>query len=478
MRTLIVSCLLGMSLAGSAGLAGSASGQPAQPLNSSAPRVVAEVPQHAHVPTALSLSSATALPATHDAGPLTVFPFGEDIVDPISSAWFALDTPAIERVSLSGWDCAASEEDHIATKPWSSHFADRVPKDAGVAAIPATALDTAVIRINHEDPLTPASDSVADEQPEEFPNWFSLAFPTVDRGALDVWSSGDEPPDPAPEPATRPQTPATRPQTIVVRQQEYVVKASSAVVETSQPKAELVAAESEQLPEEVSVAQDSGPLDRPAGEHTHRTNGKQSGSCQNEGQLSPAACVCRQHSQSLPRGTRHTQCYCPECFVVAPPGSSLYGHIAAQIGNGLAERMVLYRYDFLDSMGNESVSLSPRGHMQLDKIIKRWECGNLGNVDSVPICIESTGQPRLDEQRRLHVIAVLGEWGATFAPEMVVVCHPRAFGLQGVEAAIIHGNMIRNTATQGRSIMGNGASGGGSQSQVGNIFGGFGSSSP
>ena len=121
--------------------------------------------------------------------------------------------------------------------------------------------------------------------------------------------------------------------------------------------------------------------------------------------------------------------------------------------------MVLYRYDFLDELGNESPLLSRRGHIQLEQIAER------SLSYSAPIIIESTGLEELDERRREHVIGELAERGVALGADLVVVRTVPFGGLQGVEANIIHGNMLQQTRSRG-------SSGGGSQ--VGNISGGFG----
>ena len=116
------------------------------------------------------------------------------------------------------------------------------------------------------------------------------------------------------------------------------------------------------------------------------------------------------------------------CFEVRRPGSDLYHHMNAQVMNGLAAQMILYRYDFLDEQGNEVVSLSRRGKAQLDKIVKRWE------TYGSPIVIEPTRHEQLDQQRRDEVLRQVSEWGIQVEPEMVVVGRPNPAGLAGPEA--------------------------------------------
>jgi uncharacterized membrane protein YgcG len=93
----------------------------------------------------------------------------------------------------------------------------------------------------------------------------------------------------------------------------------------------------------------------------------------------------------------------------------------------------------------------------------------------VPLCIESSGHEKLDEERRANVITLLGEWEIPFDPNMVVVCTspPLYGGLQGIEADIIHENMLRSTTSKGSSD--GGGNGGGGSSESGITTGGFGS---
>ena len=134
----------------------------------------------------------------------------------------------------------------------------------------------------------------------------------------------------------------------------------------------------------------------------------------------------------------------------------------AQVMNGLAAQMILYRYDFLDEQGNEGVSLSRRGKAQLDKIVKRWE------THGSPIVIEPTKHEQLDQQRRDEVLRQVSEWGIHVDPEMVVVGRPNPTGLAGPEAELIYGNMLKQTQSKGSN-----SSGG---SSVGNVSGSSGRS--
>jgi hypothetical protein len=134
----------------------------------------------------------------------------------------------------------------------------------------------------------------------------------------------------------------------------------------------------------------------------------------------------------------------PGYYQERPFGTYVRAAAIGQIRNGLADQMVLYRYDFRD--GSRAAELSPRGKYQLTKFAMRaFQCG-------MPILIEETPDtPEVASARRDYVIGALRELDSDFAqPEdLVVVGRPRLPGLNGNEALIIDVNLLQQTQSRG-----------------------------
>jgi hypothetical protein len=127
-------------------------------------------------------------------------------------------------------------------------------------------------------------------------------------------------------------------------------------------------------------------------------------------------------------------------FEAKPLGEALYQNMKVQVDNGEAAQMALYHYDFV-ACGS---ALSPRGKDQLCKIAAMLP------HNFYPIVIERTvDNPALAEARRLAVLQELAGGSFPVPPERVVVGPPLARGLDGIEAVIVHDNLLRQTQAQG-----------------------------
>ena len=159
--------------------------------------------------------------------------------------------------------------------------------------------------------------------------------------------------------------------------------------------------------------------------------------------------------------SRHRCEYChANCIGVKPLGACVAQHICAQVSNGVAAQMVLYKYDFNDPAIGDPAKLSPYGLRRLNQIARWLRAGNM-----YPVNIEPTiGSPALDAARQMHVITVLGESGLT--PQVVV--SDTMPGLLGAEALLVHVDRLQKFATGGAVYnrqttdnTGTGSSGGG-----------------
>ncbi len=138
-----------------------------------------------------------------------------------------------------------------------------------------------------------------------------------------------------------------------------------------------------------------------------------------------------------------------EYFCERPFGSFLEAHMQTQIQHGLAQQMVLFRYDFVNQQGREGVELNPRGRQQLTKLaeVHQWT--------GLPLVIEqSLANPRLDAARRQAVLVALETMGAAIDPRMVQIGKPAAFGVSGEESSLIYPNQLQQTGDRGRSRIG------------------------
>ncbi len=126
----------------------------------------------------------------------------------------------------------------------------------------------------------------------------------------------------------------------------------------------------------------------------------------------------------------------PTYFQEPPLGARVYGCFAAQVTRGNATRFTLYHYDFNRRTGG----LTDRGRRQVAKFAAELETCPYGIlIQPVP------HEPQLDAARRAAVVAELESLGTRLDPSRVVVGHPRAAGLAGMEASQIQSNLDRQT---------------------------------
>lgn len=151
----------------------------------------------------------------------------------------------------------------------------------------------------------------------------------------------------------------------------------------------------------------------------------------------------------------------PEEFQDAPLGAMLEGHLAAQIANGRAARMVLYQYDFIPGTDR----LKQRGRIQLAKFIP---C-----LHMYGIIVEPSGSgPALDEARRQTVLRELAGDEFRIAGAQVVVGRPLRRGIEGPEGALVERSLMNQTTIKGGTSVTGGGGGGGSSSSTSSSSGG------
>jgi hypothetical protein len=127
-------------------------------------------------------------------------------------------------------------------------------------------------------------------------------------------------------------------------------------------------------------------------------------------------------------------------FEPEPLGASVYATYGNHIANGIAARMVLYHYDFVDN----TATLNTRGRDQVARIAA------LLAHTGPPVVIERTpSNPKLALARRLAVVNQLHQSGITLPAEWVVIGVPIANGLRGGEAEIIYQNLLSQTRERG-----------------------------
>jgi hypothetical protein len=118
-------------------------------------------------------------------------------------------------------------------------------------------------------------------------------------------------------------------------------------------------------------------------------------------------------------------------------GTSYHAMMQMQIARGEAALMVLYPYDFVAG----EAALTHRGKLQLLKI------SALTNRNDFPIIIQgSPGLPALDEARRSIVIAEMNLLPYPVPADRVIVGRPLTRGLDGIDAELIHQNLLGLTA--------------------------------
>jgi hypothetical protein len=127
-------------------------------------------------------------------------------------------------------------------------------------------------------------------------------------------------------------------------------------------------------------------------------------------------------------------------FEPQPLGASVQATYRTHVANGVAARMVLYHYDFVEN----TAALNIRGQDHIAEI-----AAMLPHYGFAVIIERTPSQPELAEARRLAVLTQLGRAGIAIPAERVVIGPPIANGLRGGEAEIIHQNFLNQTRERG-----------------------------
>ncbi len=132
-----------------------------------------------------------------------------------------------------------------------------------------------------------------------------------------------------------------------------------------------------------------------------------------------------------------------DLFHEPPLGMSVYMPLRTQILSGMSARLVLYRYDFCDDLGENAAELNPHGRRRLEDIFRIAQ-----DCELYPIVIEQTpDNPQLDAARKEHVMNLLQQWAFAVPEDSVVVGRPSALGLHGEEALKIHENLMQHVSS-------------------------------
>lgn len=129
---------------------------------------------------------------------------------------------------------------------------------------------------------------------------------------------------------------------------------------------------------------------------------------------------------------------CSGCNIDPEPpfGTSYQATMQAQIAKGEAALMVLHHFDFVPCEGR----LSVRGRMQLRKIAER------AAHNPFPIIIEASREdPALDAARHAAVLAELAWFPCPVAADRVFIGPSLTRGLDGLDAELIHQNLLNQT---------------------------------
>jgi hypothetical protein len=131
----------------------------------------------------------------------------------------------------------------------------------------------------------------------------------------------------------------------------------------------------------------------------------------------------------------------PEEFIKRPFGAPVRAALGAQVANGRAAQMVLYRYDFQDR------ELNAAGRRRA-----LWIVDSMRFV-AAPVVIEPSGDEALDRARRKSVIGFL-QHTAEFpvVPNAVVIAEPAARGFNGEDAVRIQTNLLKQTQNGGANF--------------------------
>lgn len=131
-----------------------------------------------------------------------------------------------------------------------------------------------------------------------------------------------------------------------------------------------------------------------------------------------------------------------------PFGAANRATMAAQVAKGEAALMVLHLYDFAPG----GAELNYRGQQRLMKIALR------GQRNPFPIIIEATRHdPQLDSARYASVVSQLGLLPVPIPAQRVVIASSPARPMDGVDAEIVHQNLLNRMYSGGDAVNSTGA---------------------
>ena len=154
----------------------------------------------------------------------------------------------------------------------------------------------------------------------------------------------------------------------------------------------------------------------------------------------------------------------PPGAIPQPNGTYACQWVHAETACADRDKFVIYQYEW----SAEPSKLTQFGQAHLARIAQGL------SQSPYPVVIEPTADPRLDEIRRMAVLAALANCHCPIVAERIVLGRSDAEGLYGLEASGVAGTMLRNQAG-GAGSTGGGATGstGGGMSTSGGGMGAY-----
>jgi len=145
----------------------------------------------------------------------------------------------------------------------------------------------------------------------------------------------------------------------------------------------------------------------------------------------------------------------PRLFCERRFGSYVDAVVRAQIGAGMKQQMVLFKYDFQQTASGVPTALLKSSSLgQLEKI------GKAMLQTGMPMVIERTGNQALDNRRRVAVVQMLTSLGFETNPDSVIATRPEAIGQSGSEAEIQYRSRITQAVRGSQAPASTSSSGG------------------
>lgn len=132
----------------------------------------------------------------------------------------------------------------------------------------------------------------------------------------------------------------------------------------------------------------------------------------------------------------------PEEFDRPPLGTLMHAANQVQVVNAQAAALVLYQYDFEPNRPG----LNLRGRDKVGAIAAMLP------TNFHAVIVEQSGQPTLDDQRRLVILAALNSGPFPVPSQRVVIGPAIARGMSGEEAEFIHAGMLDRTLRGGPPV--------------------------